>query len=305
MSTAIQTISSNRIKGDALVVSAGTGRLGGFVIITTSADFSLVPGVNVAGLDKYYYEYKIISANPVVATLPSNIDVPEGWSCKIVFVSATGSVSINTNPATRIAFLDSSYGTNTCELIKGATWKVAYSQMRTTSRGMSVYSSSTPVYPIIKPLNNGSFFSYSGVTPVSLLVGSSNRVKVPFEFNSPGRYADPDYFVPTPPSNTRIEITRPMYARMRIVIAIDNANGLITNTNAVMLLTFNGFDSFLIKMSYNIANIPGTTTAVLMADTIINLTSTYYEIELYKNSGAGSNPTIPGSTYIDMRVVRT
>jgi hypothetical protein len=309
MSTAVQALSSNRIRGDALVVSSGIGRMGGMVIITTSSAFNLTPGVNVTGLNGYFYEYIIITNSVVAVTLPLDSALPEGWRCKIIAYSParTGVVVLLTDASTRMGLLDSSFGTyNTCELMKSGNtnslWRTSYGQMKSIG-GLIRYSTFSPPYPIIKPLNAVQFFSFSGSTPVDVTTTFPNPVKIPWEFNSPGRFVDTDYFVSAPASNTRIQVTTTCFARIRIVIPIDNTNGAITTTNVFPALTSSGTIATLPKEFYQVSAEPGSTTAVITIDAIQEL-PIYFELSITKTSGAGSNFTIPSSTYASLSVVK-
>lgn len=66
-------------------VLVGNGQLGTYTNFTSAATaISLVPGVNVTGLDRYTSVYSIETANATTTvTLPSPANVIDGWQCRI------------------------------------------------------------------------------------------------------------------------------------------------------------------------------------------------------------------------------
>ena len=309
MSVAVQKHSLASFGADALVVSTGTGVLGGLVKITSSSNFSIVPGVNVTGLTSYYGIYEVITNSAITVTLPAAANVTDGWKCRFVLYSSanTGSLNIVSSTSATVASLDSATNVyNFCGCIlansTNALWKTFYGRLRTNGLLCPVYNTSK--FLSYKTVNMGRFTAFSGTTAVNVNTGTA--VKIPWEVGYPGRYADPAFFVNNPSSNTRIQFTQAgLYVFVRAFVVIDSTGGsAITSSNTSLAFYVDGTPSLFIRQFTTLASATPTGPYVLTYEGTLD-SSSYIELGVLKTVTAGTNLTIPASTFVSVQVVGT
>jgi hypothetical protein len=292
-------------------IGVNGAQLGQTANITTSADISLVPGVNVTGLTKFVNKYNIITNSAITVTLPSPSDVTIGWRCKIILTSSanTGILTINNHLAVMEAILNANmasvtlnYGSVELVLVNSGTnlWRAAYLIPR-LQNGLGVLAGGTNLTPFYKPTNNGQYFSYSGA---SVNVNNTTAQAIPWTVGTLGRYVDSQYFNPAPASNTQLVPLRNFIAEVVAVVFIDNAGGATTaNLTAEIFLNGGG-----VLQSGRVVNANSQTISSDIAIEFIIimpfLSANFYELKIGKSlASVGTNPTNGTLTYISIREI--
>lgn len=245
-------------------INTGSGQLGCTANLTTvNANFSLVPGVDVTGLTKYYDTYNIEpSVDGLVATLPSPANVSLGWKCKLVLLFAnpvTVGTTINTftvndhlgspvfvfnSSQTISAALATSSFQSATFLLKNATptWIVEPDFAERLQLGNAVTWHPTNNFPIYKQLNYIGRLGLrgDGTTDINVLIGTPVLVG----FSTTNSYGGVTDFLTYDTSfytitNTRITFLVTGTYFIQYLIAAQSSGGA-TTTNIVFQLQLNG-----------------------------------------------------------------
>jgi hypothetical protein len=256
------TLSANNTRLFGRDINTGSGQLGCTANLTTvDTDFSLVPGVNVTGLTKYYSTYNIEpSVDNLVVTLPSSVSL--GWKCKLVVLFANPAVvgttintfTVNDHLGTTVFVFNSgqtisaALATSTFQsatfLLKDATptWIVQPDFAESLQLGNAITWHPTNNFPIYKQLNYIGRLGLrgDGTTDINVLIVTPALVG----FSTTNSYGgitdfltyDTSFYTIT---NTRITFLITGTYFIQYLIVVQNSGGA-TTTNIVFQLRVNG-----------------------------------------------------------------
>jgi hypothetical protein len=306
MSVALQESSLAQFSSPAIIVGVNECSLGGEVTISSAANFSLIPGVNVTGLTRYYNTYNIATDATISVTLPGTADVKRGWKCKVVLYSAAATGVVNLISGATIASISSTLsGYNFCELTMTNSannlWRVSYSYLNIPASRFISYSSSG--FPSLIPTTRPAFFAFSGSSPTnSVNVQSATKVMIPWAFGYPGRYVNPIFFNPAPAVNTQIVPLVTMNVKITLGIFLNTTGGGVIDTFTVFLYYSSG--AGIAFGSFTTQNIISTTSPFVVEYNMIRElpTGLTYEIGI-SSAGAGTLPTVPENMFIHIEVL--
>jgi hypothetical protein len=311
MTTAVQPTSAMRLSFPATVIGVDNCTFSA-VTITTASNFSIVPGVNVTGLTRYFNVYSIVSNATTSLTLPAASALTVGWKCYIILYSSasTGVLNMLTSGFTNIGQLNTTVTNyNCCELTLTGTanniWRVSYSYVNTASGRFITYNSLSPITSSLSFIRPG-FYSYSGVSPTnSVNINTAGTpVMIPWSSSAASRYIDTSFFSTPTPTAIRI-LNTGMAVRIMVVIAFDSTGGATIGTVSASLYFSAG--PTLMGSSFNLQSTTSSSAFYVSEFEILFATMTggfNYEIGIFNNNGGiGTNPTIPESTFIRIDVL--